>query len=290
MYRRSVRGRVLLLVFVALSITIITLDVRHGSPALERAKDVSEAVIAPIQRGFTAVVRPIGNFFSSLGELEDLRAENAELSSQLEFAQSENEQASAIASENRRLAELLELQKSWGAMDTVAAQVFSRSGSNFRWAVSIDKGRADGLRPDMAVVAPEGLVGKILRVQEHTATVLLLIDPEGAAAARLTDKTYIGTVKGNGGSENLSLDFIGTRRDVNLYDEVVTAGYDGGIFPPGIPIGVVVNVGGESSDLDQDIHVEPYVDFIADLDYVLVLLETGPRLESDNERSRREEG
>ncbi|HEX2240927.1 MAG TPA: rod shape-determining protein MreC, partial [Actinomycetota bacterium] len=132
----------------------------------------------------------------------------------------------------------------------------------------------------------EGLVGKILRVQEHTATVLLLIDPEGAAAARLTDKTYIGSVKGNGGSENLSLDFIGTRRDVDLYDEVVTAGYDGGIFPPNIPIGVVVKVGGESSDLDQDIQIEPYVDFTSDLDYVLVLLETGPRLESDDNRRR----
>ncbi len=286
MYRRSGRGRVLLLVFIALSLVIITLDFRQnpGGP-LKRARDLAATVVAPVQRGFSAVTRPVGDFFSSLGDLTDLRARNERLEEDLAEAEADAEALPELVAQNDDFREQLELDESWREMDRVNATVFSRSPSNYKWAVEIDRGRSSGIRPDNAVLAPEGLVGKVIRASTNTATVLLLIDPTGAAGATVEGEGNNGTVLGNGGSEFLSLEFIRTDADVNVGDTVVTSGQDGGIFPRGISIGSVAEVGGEEADVSKDITVEPFVDF-DDLTTVLVLLDTGDRIGAERDESR----
>jgi rod shape-determining protein MreC len=279
MYRRTGRGRVLLLIFLALSVVVITLDYRQnpGGP-LERAKDVSLAVVAPIQRGITAVVRPVGDFFSSLGDLSSLRSENERLEDELEQLRSEEERLEELAEQNQNLTDLLDLQRRYETLDPLTAEVIGRVPSNFTWAVWIDKGRADGIRPDMAVINLDGLVGKVVQADSHTATVLLLIDPRAGAGARIERSRDTGVVTGNGVGEDLSLELIDPGADVDRFDRVETSGYSGGIFPPGIPIGVVVSVAGEGPAVEQDIDIEPYVEFTS-VDFVQVLLQSGPRLE-----------
>ena len=285
MYRRAGRGRLLLLVFIALSILVITLDFRQGeSGPLEQAKDLSAAVVAPLQRGLTAVARPVGNFFASIGELSNLRSENNRLRAQLADLEEEVSEAEAVEDEIESLTELLELDEPWTSMETVNAGVFGNVASNYRWARLLDKGREDGIREGMAVVNADGLVGKIIGVADTTSTVLLLIDPKAAAGARVEERRDTGKIQGNGESEGLSLELIGSNSEIEEGDFVVTSGYDGGVFPPGIPIGTVAEVDGDVRRPDQTIIVEPFVDFTA-LDYVRVLLETGPRVESE-ERSR----
>lgn len=278
MYRRTGRGRVLLLAFLALSIVVITLDFRAPSDGpLERAKDISAAIVAPIQRGITAVFRPVGNFFSSLSDLASLRSENVKLKNEIDELESGIAEAEAVTSENARLRALLDLDESWLTMETVTATVIAKSPANYKWAYLIDKGRNDGLRPDMAVIdATPGLVGKIVRVGPDTATVLLLIDPQAAAQARVEGgQRYTGLVRGNGGAEELSLEDIDSNATVDVGDEIVTSGYDEGVFPPSIPIGRVVSVSAAGAALDQEIFVQPWADF-SNLDFVRVLLQTGP--------------
>lgn len=281
MFRRPGRGRVLLLVFLALSILVITLDYRQntGGP-LERAKDISLAIVAPIQRGITAVVRPIGDFFSSLGELSSLRSENERLKDELAELQSEEEQLQDLAEENERLTDLLELERRYATLEPLTAEVIGRVPSNYKWAVLIDKGRSDGIRPDMAVINLDGLVGKVVQADSHSATVLLLIDSQAGAGARIEQSRDTGVVTGNGVGEDLSLELIDPDSDVGRYDEVETSGYNGGIFPPGIPIGVVVSAASEGPAVEQDIDVDPHVEFTS-LDFVQVLLESGPRLDPE---------
>jgi rod shape-determining protein MreC len=163
-------------------------------------------------------------------------------------------------------------------MEMITAEVIAEESSNYRWAVQIAAGRADGIRKDMAVINPDGLVGKIIQVNEHVSTVLLLIDPQAAARVRVGDASDRGTIKGNGAGRDLTLDDIGPNSDVEISDEVITAGYDLGIFPPGIPIGVVTDVSVKGAAVDKTIDVETFVDYNT-LDFVQVLLESGPRLE-----------
>lgn len=275
MYRRAGRGRLLLFAFLALSIVVITLDFRQeGDGPLERAKDVSSAIVTPIQRGLTAVFTPVGNFFSSISELSNLRAQNAELQNRVEEAEQRIGEAESILEENQRLLELQGLDESYPTMERVSARVIGRPPANYKWAVTIDKGRNDGLRTNMAVIDPDGLVGKIIRVEPETATVLLLIDPQAGAKARVAGSGYAGGIEGNGASEALTLAFIDTEAEVDVGDEVVTAGYDEGIFPPNIPIGTIAVVESQEAALEQNIEVEPYVDFTT-LDFVQVIIESG---------------
>lgn len=281
MYRRTGRGRLLLLAFLALSILVITLDFRHsGDGPLERAKDASSAIVTPIQRGLTAVFAPVGNFFSSLSELSNLRAENASLKNQVDEMEQRVTDAESILSENERLLELQDLDESYPTMDRVSARVIGRPPANYKWAVTIDRGSDHGIEPDMAVIDPDGLVGKIIRVSDDNSTVLLLIDPEANAKARITRERYSGVVGGNGASEELTLRFIDTDANVEVGDEVVTAGYDLGIFPPSIPIGTVATVETQEAALDQNIGVDPYVDFTT-LDFVQVITDSGERVLED---------
>lgn len=276
-----------MLAFLVLSLVVITLDFRSGvGGPLETAKDISTTIVAPIQRGVTTVFRPVGDFFSSLGNLSSLRADNEELRRQVTELSTQIEQAEAIQAENVRLHDILELDQSWTTMDRVTATVIADIPNNYRWAVRIDRGSNHGIETDMAVVAPEGLVGKIISVQPDTSIVLLLIDPGAGAHSRIKDKGFVGTVRGNGADQTLTMIGIHPEANVKRGDEVVTAGYDLAIFPASIPIGEVVSAVGEGADVEQEIEVEPWVDFNS-LDFVQVLLESGPNLERNTKETNR---
>ncbi|MEA2499584.1 MAG: rod shape-determining protein MreC [Actinomycetota bacterium] len=274
MYRRNTRGRVLLLVFLALSIVIITLDFRDATGPLDRVRDISQAVVAPIQRGLTTVTRPIGNFFSSLGDLASLREDNNRLTVEVAEMESRIRQADSLLSENAELRDELNLTGPWFAGERRVAEVIGDAPGNYRWAVIIDRGASDGIKDDMAVVNADGLVGKIIRVDAHQATVLLLVDPKLGAAATTEDIGRSGVTSGNGEGEDLSLEYLGQGTEIDVGDDIVTSSYNKGTYPPGIPIGIVSAIGGDLRAGELDIEIEPYVDF-TNLQVLSVLLDTG---------------
>ena len=109
----------LLLAFVALSIAVVTLDFRQNSGGpIKRARDLTVTVVAPIQRGFTTVTRPVGNFFSSLAELTNLRGENERLKELLRQAEADADGLPQIEAENEELREQFRLEKSWRTMSS----------------------------------------------------------------------------------------------------------------------------------------------------------------------------
>ncbi len=278
MFRRSGRGRLLLVAFLALSVVIITLDFQTaGEGPLDRARDVTATIVAPIQRGVSVVVRPIRNFFSSIGDLSSLRTENAELREQLDESEVQVERATETDQAYEELRAETDLGKPYYAMQSVVAEVIAEQVANYGWTVTISKGADDGIKPNMAVVdnSAGGLVGKTVDVRSDTSTVLLLIDPNAAARATVSDQGNAGLIKGNGAGEALSLNLVSPDVRVQEGDEVETSYYNGGVFPPHVPIGTVSQVSGDEAALDQDIDVEPNVDF-ENLQTLTVLLETGP--------------
>jgi rod shape-determining protein MreC len=282
MYRRNGRGRLLVLIFLALSVVIITLDFRGGSSGpLNSVRDFAQTVVAPIQRGITTVTRPVGNFFSSIGDLADLREENKRLKQDNEQLQTEIDQARDLTEENAELLANLELDESWLAMDRVAAQVIGDAPGNFKWAVLIDKGSEDGIEEDMAVINPDGLVGKVIRTSADTSLVLLLIDPNIGVAATDEDGNIRGSITGNGEGEGFSLQYVDKESEADVGTRIVTSNFNRGIYPRGIPIGFISNVSGDVRATDLDITVNPAVDF-ADLNVVQILLGSGSKVAGGN--------
>lgn len=274
-YRRIRSTRLLVIGLLVVSLVTITVDVRGGETGpLATFGRVGLAIITPLQKGLSAVVRPVGTFFSNVFRAGSLAEENEQLRSQLRQVAGKLSQLTALTAENEELRHLLELQRRVGVETLTSATVIGNAPTNFEWSIVIDQGSDDGVTPDMPVIAGAGLVGRVVQVTPGAATVQLIIDPESHVAARLAASRETGVLNGQGDND-LSLDLVDEDTDVQPGEEVVTAGYQlpsgqGGLYPPEIPIGEVSHVVPNESALTGDVFVRPNVD-LADVSVVLLV-------------------
>jgi rod shape-determining protein MreC len=205
------------------------------------------------------------NYFA----LRGVRAENESLRRQLADLGVKLQEQRALAERSQRLMELMDL-RSHAAFQTVAAEVIAGNPNPGMRTVTIDRGSADGVQADMAVVAPKGVVGRIIGSPgRHAARVQLIID-RNAAAGALTERTRAGgMVVGTDSQPALRMDLVSNLADVKEGDSVVASGVDG-IFPKGFVIGVV-DKSERGSGLYRNVTVKPAVDF-SSLEEVLVVL------------------
>ena len=106
--------------------------------------------------------------------------------------------------------------------------------------MTIDKGTSDGLRPDMAVIAPAGVVGRVIMPTRRASKVQLLIDRNAAAGALVERSRAQGVVVGTG-TDRLRMDYVSGTADIKVGDRVVTSGIDG-IYPKGFVIGQIESI------------------------------------------------
>ncbi len=155
----------------------------------------------------------------------------------------------------------------------MAATVIAGDATGIFRTLTIDKGSSSGLRKDMAVIAPEGVVGRIVEPPSlYAAKVQLLIDKEAGAGAIIERSGVGGVVVGQDrdGEPPLDLQFVSNLSDAKVGDRLVTSGLDS-IFPRGIAIGTLVKVE-KGVGLYKRIAVAPAVDF-AEVGVVLVVLD-----------------
>lgn len=270
MYGRR-RARVLLAVLVLVSLVLITIDFRtpQGEGPLDRAREFVTTAFGPVQDGLGSLVRPIGNAFTDVGDLFSLRAENEQLRERIERLENRTESIAEIERENAELRELLGMQQRHD-FDVVVARTVAFGPSNFEWTITIDAGADQGVERDMVVVNGDGLVGRVIQVTPSASRVLLAIDPNFSAAVRVTRTGAVGTLDGRGGGL-MRLETLNPEADLVRGDEVVTAAYSNGVFPPGIPIGTIDSIGETTSVLTRDVGVRPFVDF-SRLNHVMVVI------------------
>lgn len=272
-YQRS-RSRVVLAALLAASVTVVTLDFREGSGGpLRRVQDEVLTVLAPLQSGVNRALAPVGRLLDDIGNIPHLVSQNNKLKRQVESLRAQENQVPEMQRELTQAQALLQEQP-WTAGRRLGASVISKGPSNAEWTVFLDKGSDAGVAVGMAVVAEAGLVGRVSTVSSSTSKVLLAIDPQHSVGARLTSSGDTGVLTGKGQGD-LAFDLIGVTTTVVPGDPVVTSGYDGGIYPPGIPIGRVVSSLRSPDGLAQSASVAPYVDFNK-LSLVLVLLDSRP--------------
>jgi len=203
--------------------------------------------------------------------LQGVRTENEALKRQLEAAQVEAQRQRALADRTRSLEQLLDLRDRANVTTTAAEIIAAGATPDFR-TLTIDKGTNDGLRPDLAVIAPAGVVGRVVMPTRRAAKVQLLIDRNAAAGAIVERSRAQGVVVGVGG-DRLRLEYVSELADVVVGDLVMTSGIDG-IYPKGFAIGRVEIVEKSGSAYTRII-VRPTVDFTS-LEEVLVVLPPTP--------------
>jgi rod shape-determining protein MreC len=226
-----------------------------------------QMVLAKLHRGAVTLWREYVDWKSAHRDNVSLRSENERLRLQaLRVLETQQE--------NERLRRMLALRERL-PLRTLTGEIIGREAGGWVRSITVNRGRGDGLTSQMAVIVPDGLVGRIVRVQPGVSVVQLLNDPASTVGAVVQRTRTAGLVEGEPGG---AIRFKFMARDgasITRGDLIVTSGH-GNVFPKGLPVGRVVAVEDKGSALFHFAILAPAVDF-GRLEEVLVLTEQTPQ-------------
>jgi len=198
-------------------------------------------------------------------ENEELKRENGALKLQITQLQSK-------AAEADRLAGLLKFRQTNLDVPMVSARVIFGSADSASQTIYLDRGERDGIRPNMGVITPDGVVGKVIECYKDTAQVLLLTDEHSGVGAMMAESRIQKPVGGTG-EPLLQLKYVSNEdNSVNPGDRIVTSGTDR-IFPGDLPVGTIADI--KPGSTFKQIRVRPAAN-LERLEEVFVLLTLKP--------------
>ena len=223
--------------------------------------------LTPVERVGTWSFSKIGGVWSGYIGLRDARSENARLQKELDQLRIRNRELESQAAEGQRLAALLNFRSLHPEASMLVAEVIGASADPTSHTLFINRGEHDRVRRNLAVITPEGIVGKIVEVFPSTSQVLLINDKESGVGALLATTRTHGVVKGSG-DPNPHMDYVINEEKVQAGDKILTSGEDH-IFPKDLPIGTVENA--KTANPFQSISIAPAAR-LDRLEEVIVLL------------------
>jgi rod shape-determining protein MreC len=283
MYRKQVRRRrAVLLLLVIASLTLLSVYFREGdSGPTHRIQRGVATVLGPFEEAADRALKPARDFVNWFDETFEARGENERLRDELADARDQLAQAQTDAGQREELAKLAEL--TGGGLippghQGVTARVIGRSPTVWYSTVTIDKGTSAGIRVDDAVVAPDGLAGRISATTKGTSQVTLITDSDSSVTARVLPEGAIGVVEPEvGDPRDLQLNFVQRGEAIAENQTVVTAGFASGsldsLFPPGIPIGRVTDSSLSEQQAYQRVHLRAFAN-LRDMQFVQALVES----------------
>ncbi|MGH3453313.1 MAG: rod shape-determining protein MreC [Nocardioidaceae bacterium] len=274
------RPRAVAVALAMAAVTIITVDATAGDDSpVDPLRSAGGEVFGPVESGLDEATRPIEAVADQVTTVDGLRDDNARLQAENDRLRAELETAGIDRARIDALAEMTRFGDQHG-VDLVTAQVIAMGpAQSFSQAVTIDAGTADGVESDMTVLNDQGLVGRVLRADLHTATVLLIVDASSVVGGRLGTDLELGMLRGDGELSDvgrLTLTTMDPTVEPATGDIVVTWGSRGGTpYVAGVPIGRIESVESSPRDQSSSARVVPYVDFSA-LDLVGVVIGASP--------------
>ncbi|HYG97507.1 MAG TPA: rod shape-determining protein MreC [Terriglobales bacterium] len=242
---------------LALFIQVLALGVQvkrpteTGSVSLIRVWTIR--TITPVQKALVGTSDWVFGIWHNYINIRSLRTENERLQNENWRLRMEQVRMLQDASQAQRLQALLKFKEQYIA-ETIAAQVIGTSGSETSRVLYIDRGAEDGLEPDMAVITPTGVVGKIMRVFPATAQVLEINDQTSGIGVILEKSRLQGILRGTPSGDAL-MHYVMSDEKVQPGEMVLTSGGDR-IYPKGLPVGRVISVN-PGTDMFLNIRVKP---------------------------------
>ena len=277
-YRRAI----ILTSALLLSFLLMTLQVRHETAVVTLTRQALLLVVSPFIKVTAATIHGVTSIWQDYVDLRTLREENKRLQFEASTLKRRLDQLQEQALETQRLQRLLAMRDNSQA-EFLTARVVGKDATNWFKTILLDCGSMEGVRRNQPVLAPNGLVGRVVEVTPTSARVQLFTDPVSAVGGLIQRTRVTGIVSGNLGA-GARVRYLPLMGDVVVGEEVVTSGM-GGVFPKGIPIGRVATVERKSGILFQEATLTPAVD-LSRLEEVLILktLEVREGFESRTER------
>ena len=238
-----------------LSFYILTVSAR-GQLKNEPVGAVLMWVLRPLQ----IVAQGTANWFIGIQEnyltLSGFKSENERLRKRIQALEVERQRLLEAEATHRKLQQLLDFRVRLPGK-SVTASIIANSASSWFQGCILDKGSADDVHKDMAVVTPLGVVGKVVSVTARSAKVILLTDANSGIDVMVQRTRSRGIVSGSLDSGTV-LKYMKRSEDVQVGDRLITSGLDG-VFPKGLMAGTVIKVNKQSLGLFQSIEVLPAV-------------------------------
>lgn len=270
--RQSRAPRWTLALLILASISVITLSYRGDlRGTINSAKNAAQQAFSPVDHAVASVLRPIADVITGAFNYGSLQTQNAKLRSQLEQLQNEQASIGDLHQRMKALAQLVHLP--WAdvsSIPTVTAQVDGLNSSNFADTVQLDEGTDAGIATGMPVVAGEGLVGRVTEAWSSGCTVELITDTDSAVSIVFGSQRTQAVVAGRGHGNPLAVDYVPPNTPLAVGEVLVTSGFQGDLFPPGIPVARATKVSETASATAETVQARPLQD-LASLQYVDVL-------------------
>jgi rod shape-determining protein MreC len=226
-------------------------------------------MVSPLERLGAWGIGGVKHGWSGYVDLRHTRQQNIELQSELDQMRLQNQALQGRAAEAQRLATLLGFRQAHADVPMLAAQVIGASPDPGSHILYLDRGTRDGVRRDMGVITPDGVVGKILAVYADTSQVLVLNDKDSGVGALLGNTRTQGPVKGTG-DPLLEMEYVSSDEKITYGEAVLTSGQDR-IFPKDLPVGNVIASQPDPHSPFMLIRVRPAAQ-LDQLEEVLILL------------------
>ncbi len=258
------------LVVTGVVATLIVVTVYLAGGVVAGVKGAARAVVFPFAWATDFVARPVGHMVAGMVDYSDLVAQNHQLREELGQATLRADENAAAAAQLRLMGQALHVP--WvGSLGTLVAQVTTDSPTNFAATVTIDKGSDEGVMDGMPVVADGGLVGRVIAVSWHTCTVRLLSDTGSVVEATFGDGATSVLISGEGLNNPLNVSGIPETAPLGVGSLLSTDGLQGGLFPPGLPVGRVTKLLVSPGSSTYAVSLKPTAN-LNDLSYVDVVL------------------
>ncbi len=263
------KSLVLLAGVIILQVVLLAVQIKRDSQGrLLRVWTVG--AVSPFERAGAKGIGNIRSTWSHYFALQNTSRDNEQLRRENDALKLQVNQLQSKAAEADRLAGLLNFRQAQRNVPMLAARVIG-TGADTSQTVYLDRGERDGIRRNMGVITPDGVVGKVIESYRDTAQVLLLTDKYCGVGAMLAESRIQSPVGGTG-EPLLSMKYIPTDDTVNVGEHVVTSGMDR-IFPRDLPVGIVTEI--KTGRPFQQVRVRPAAN-LQRLEEVIVLLTLHP--------------
>jgi len=261
-------------ILLALQVQVTAPGAANSVQKITLLRSWGEAMMAPLQRSTLSTGSGVRSLWKHYVDLHNTTAENERLQAEINQLRLEQTHIQQDAAQGHRLQFLLQFKEQFIAK-TLAAQVIGTSGTDISRVIYLDRGTNDGVANGMAVVTPDGIVGKILRADSRTSQVLLINDTTSGAGVMLERQRIKGVLKGSQTGRPEVLNIMADEK-IEPGDKVITTGGDG-VYPKGLPVGTVETV---APDKERDpflaIKVKPAVN-LSQMEEVLIITQLAER-------------
>jgi len=265
------RPYLLLLVLLTLNLGLMSSRIKNAGQRSLLEEGVI-ALLSPFLKAAHGIGNGLSGTWGSYVSLQGVERENQRLRREMDGLALKAQQTEESRQELARLRELLDLRESV-AWTTVAAHVIARGADGSARIVTLDRGSHDGVRLNMPVVTPRGIVGRVIEAAPGASKIQTILDPNSGVAG-LVQRTRVQGMIVGAGERGCRMEYVNELSNIEVGDVIVTSGLDQ-IYPKGYTIGVVASIG-EGEGLTKLVELRPEVDFRRLEEVLVVLKPEGP--------------